>query len=135
MTARWEQMEDHITTLGLDGQSFSAEEFAGTLGVTTHEATGLIQAYLGRMVRNGDTIYVLHRTGRTKGAVWHVGTRALDEVGLLDQACDDMRVRNGKTVGALTSMARINPAIDPDVQVRVAAMQYSQTQLEYLLGK
>jgi hypothetical protein len=133
MTARWEQMEDYITTLGLDGQSFTAEEFAGTAGVTVHEATGLIQAYLGRMVRQGDTIYVLHRTGRTKGAVWHVGARALDEVGLLDQAVDDIRCRNVKTTGALTSMARISPTLDAEIQVKIAAMQYSQNQLEYLL--
>jgi len=135
MTARWEQMEDHITTLGLNGASFTAEALAATLGVPITEATLLIQAYLNRMVRQGDTIYVLHRSGRTKAAVWHVGVRALDKVGLTDQACDDMRCRLTKTVGALNAMARLNPTLGADVQMAVAAMGYNLTQLEYLLAQ
>lgn len=135
MTARWEQMEDHITTYGLDGTSFSVRDFAVTVGVPVREATSLTQAYLGRINRKGDTLYGLRRTGRTRATIWHVGTQAEDKEGLTEQACDDQRVRLAKNVAGLKTMGRLNPSIDPGVQVSVAAMEFTQNQLEYLLSK
>lgn len=73
MNEQWEELENWLTTSGV--VAFANWELAGLMGVSSEEASELIQAYQ-RAQKLQKTKFVISREGRTSGAVWHVGSTA-----------------------------------------------------------
>lgn len=74
---RWVQLEAWIEET--QPLNFTAVELAHAFGVSTREASRLIQSYLvAQRGRQSETAFVLKRAGRTKRAVWSVGQTTTD---------------------------------------------------------
>ncbi len=64
------------------------------LHVTAPYLTQLLRAYQMEQVKaESRTLFVLHRTGRTRAAVWHIGVRAKDVASIKEQFADDITYR------------------------------------------
>ena len=92
---RWEIMEhwlDHWQDE--NGHSpFSCRDLAASMAISTPEATGLIQAYQHEQTRTKSrTQFVIERKGRTRAAIWTVGTRKKDMQRLNRTYFDDIEV-------------------------------------------
>ena len=109
MASRWRDMESYLSAH--PGQSFNAVALAADLGVSSWEATQMIQAYLGvQRLPNSRTLYVLYRKGRTRAAVWHVGVRSTDMRLLSRQYLDDAKTRVIRALEPdLARMGVLNP--------------------------
>lgn len=74
---RWVQLEAWIEET--QPQNFTAIELGQAFGISTREASRMIQSYLvAQRGRRSETIFVLKRAGRTKRAVWSVGQTTAD---------------------------------------------------------
>lgn len=82
-------------------KQFTACGAAIDLNVETHVVSGWIQEYQRIQIQRGRTAHIIHRTGRTNGAVWHVGkaTDDLREVG--SQFLSDVRNRVDRAITPL----------------------------------
>ena len=134
MSKRSAELQAWITQQGLDNGSFTAVDLAQSKGITTHEASEMIQAFHRRQTRVGDNAYVIWREGRTRGAVWHVGTRTRDASGLARQAYDDLQHRwVNETIPSLHCIGDLNPRAAAVVSVMEVAFEYNLGQLDKLL--
>lgn len=119
---RWEQIENYLTQMVAQGQAFNAPALANDLGVPAWEASAMIQSYLAaQRGTKSKTLYVLYRTGRTRNALWHVGSRTLDVRNLGKQHLDDMKIR-------------IFRALEPDL-IRMGILNPRATQVADALAK
>lgn len=74
---RWLVLERWI--VNGEVENFTVEELASSLGVTVREGSRMIQSYLtAQRGKRSRTSFVLKRAGRTKRAVWSVGTQTAD---------------------------------------------------------
>lgn len=122
--SRWETLELFLFDNDMNNKSFTSVELAEWMEVEAPEASAYIQAYLDAQ-RDPDkrTIFALHRTGRTSGAVWHVGVRQRDVHSLNRQAADDVRCAFQRTV--FPTMHRcgvLNPRTRRVVETGITAM-------------
>jgi hypothetical protein len=97
------------------GTTFTSHDVANTLNVTTGKASEMVQAYLSAVPKpNCATDFAIHRTGRTRNAVWHVGHTVNDLRKMTNQFADDVEHR---VVAAITPMidhiADLNPKARP----------------------
>ena len=111
MSALWRDLEGHLLTRATPLVEFNGSGLAADMGISRREASALIRSHLDAQRRpNATTFYVLHRTGRTSGAVWHVESRAMDMRELSMQHLDDMRCRLEQSfVPDLIRMGVLNP--------------------------
>jgi phosphoribosyl-AMP cyclohydrolase len=120
MASSWRYLENNYLAGMQPGQAFNTADIVQTLGVTSHEATCLIQAYLvAQRAINSSTLYVLHRQGRTRAAVWTVGVRSRDVKELTRQCMDDITI---KVMDALAPDLRRMGVLNPRVAQTTAAM-------------
>lgn len=92
--ALWEQLEEFMIDNDMDGHAFTAISLGLSLDIPTARASVMIQSHLeAQASTKARTLYVLHRTGRTHSAVWHVGARAADARQVGSQAGDDFKRR------------------------------------------
>lgn len=129
---QWEVLEDYLTQAVVTGQQvFNQAALACDMGISGPRASWLIQSYLDAQRRpNSQTLYVLHRTGRTSNAVWHVGSRAQDARELGRQHLDDMRLRVVRAMEPdLIRMGILNPRA---VQVSDAIVAAVEANLQLL---
>lgn len=120
---KWETAQPFVFDQAASGTSFTAIEMAIDLGVTVRQASDLIQSYLRAQRRkNSPTLFVLHRTGRTRGSVWHVGARTADAKGMSQQTASDMTARVMRALGPdLKRMGVMNPRVAGLAQAMTAA--------------
>ena len=104
MTARWRQLDEHLYETGALGLVFNSAALADDLGLSTPDASALIQAYLNaQRGAESKTRYLLRREGRTRAATWHVGVRTKDVRLHIGQFASDVR-------------RRVERAIEPDLR-------------------
>lgn len=131
----WEELEAYITQQQLNGQEFNSLDVARTLGVSRLQATYLIQAYLkAQRNPNSQTLYVLSRSGRTKSALWRVGTRTTDVRELTRQCMDDISIKVTEALAPdLRRMGVLNPRcaqlVNAMTQVFIANVNLLATQV------
>jgi len=120
---RWEEMQQYLRTQ--KPMSFTCDSLAYDLGVSNWEATQLIQAYLSyQRDPYSKAHHILHRTGRTRAAVWHVGHTNGDADELTSQYMNDIRVRLHEAVAPdLNRMKVVNPRIAQLVNSTVNALE------------
>jgi hypothetical protein len=131
MPARWEILENYVSNQGGVGLAFNNAALAYDLGVSTWEASNMIQAYqeVQRLPRS-QTLYVIHRTGRTRNAVWHVGASTADARTMSHQQVDDFGTRLIRAWEPdLVRMGIINPRSN---QVVGAIINVAQANLQLL---
>lgn len=100
---------------------FSAEAAAAYLGIEVAEASDFVQSYLGatRSPRS-ETKYVLRREGRTKNAIWYVGSKTRDAKRHLGQFGSDVRRKITRTLEPdLRRIGEINPRALPAIQAGI----------------
>ena len=121
----WEKLQNYIRAT--NGQPFDAWTLAADLGITTREASAMIQSHLNaQRSANSMTQYVIHRIGRTRAAVWHPGDRALDAKELSRQTLDDMTVRVAAALEPdLLRMGVTNPRVRQLATALVGAFEAS----------
>lgn len=123
MSTSWEILEGYLGTVGV-GVEVNCAAIAADLGVSTQTASGFIQSYL--TAQRGDrsrTSYVLSRRGRTRSAVWHIGSRAADVRQRTAQGIDDMTTMLVRAMQPdLMAMGLHNPRAIPVVEANVRAM-------------
>lgn len=109
--AWWEWFEHEVLDSYGEGASFKTVEAAAALGISPDDAKTGLYAYEGaQRSQRSMTKYTLRRTGRTRGAVWHVGSSADDVRGVMGQMCDDTRSRLMDAIRPdIGRMAAINP--------------------------
>jgi len=81
MSARWEMLEDWLFTniYERNQQRFDVYMVAEGMKITVQSATRMIQSYLRAQRKpESNTLFVLKREGRTRSAVWSLGTRTVD---------------------------------------------------------
>lgn len=108
---KWEQLEAWLFERRTFGGDMTNEDIAEALDISHSEASDYIQSYLdAQRSPHSRTLYVLHRTGRTSSAVWHVGERTADARATSHQYFDDVRHRFVRAVEPdLARIAEINP--------------------------
>lgn len=108
---KWEVFEEYLFERDLLSEAFKCETVAADLGISTREASMLIQAYLdAQRSPTSRTLFVLSRNGRTSAAVWHVGARSADVRGLARQVLDDMAIKVYDALEPdMRRMAYLNP--------------------------
>jgi len=110
---RWEIMEQWlITWVNENGHApFSANELASSIGITTPEASGLIQAYQQEQSNlDPRSSFVIKRQGRTRAAFWSVGNRKRDVKQINLTFVEDMEVKAKRAFApALHRIAVLNP--------------------------
>ena len=117
---RWEIMEhwlDHWQDE--NGHSpFSCRDLAASMAISTPEATGLIQAYQHEQTRTKSrTQFVIERKGRTRAAIWTVGTRKKDMQRLNRTYFDDIEVKAHRGLEpTLRRIAALNPQLAKEVE-------------------
>jgi hypothetical protein len=133
--ARWEKVEQWIGANALIDGDFNNASLAAGLGIPTGTATDYIQAYLHEQNRHGSrTLYLLRRTGRTTGTIWHVGQRTSDARGLGKQTADDFQRRFHRCIKpALVRIEALNPRAATAAQTIMSMLNYSIRQLAEVL--
>lgn len=108
---RWEILEQWIFDTIPMGGTFTNIDIAVGLHITTRAATNYIQAYLDKQCSpDGSTLYVIHRSGRTKNTVWVVGMRTADARGTSHQYFSDVQRRWTRAVEpTLIEIGKKNP--------------------------
>jgi hypothetical protein len=113
---QWERMEEFLYAAELSGmKTFTNHDVAKILGIRPKEASYLIDAYQEAMAKpNCNTLFAVHRTGRTTAAVWHIGHSTKDLRRLTGQFADDVENR---LVSLITPMmdhiTKLNPKAQP----------------------
>jgi hypothetical protein len=109
---QWEVLEDFLIEQMADGGRIGTNaELASKMGVSTWTATARIQAHLvaqrGKRTR---TLFVLHREGRTKQAVWYAGVRAENVKAISGEFFHDVQTRFVRALAPdLSRIAEVNP--------------------------
>jgi hypothetical protein len=117
---RWEIMEEwlkHHVALN-DHKPFTCRDLAASLEISTPEATHLIQAYLMEQGRTKTRAkFDLKRKGRTRAALWSVGSRRKDLVQIDRTFLDDTKVKARRSLEPqLRQIARLNPQLAKEVE-------------------
>lgn len=112
---KWEKLEDYLFQSFFDGQEFTNRDIAEHFGVSPHEGSRMIQAYLdAQTTESVDTLFVLTRRGRTTSAVWHAGAATQDARDLYRQTVEDLNRRVERfVIGTLRHMGVRNPRAIP----------------------
>lgn len=108
----WEELEESfLFELALTETPFTNAELAEAWHISTSRASAYIDAYQEAQNRQDpQTLFVLHREGRTSTAVWHVGVRASDAREIGNQFADDVRRRVERAIEpSLTRLVQKNP--------------------------
>jgi hypothetical protein len=134
----WESFEKEVLDSLGEESSFRADTLGEQLGIRfpTNAASRGIQVYLAaQRGPKSHTKYALHREGRTRDAVWTIGTRTSDARAVVGQFGDDTRHRivralrpdlhriasvNGRSLRAIEE--QLAPAVDGVVQIIGAMM-------------
>jgi hypothetical protein len=129
----WEELDDLIAQHSLT--AFTAEGLGTLVGQPTYRIGRLIQCHLVHQTSPwAISPVVLTRTGRTRAAVWHVGTRVADVKNLGKQTASDLRCRIQDFVEpTLTRIETLNPRAAATAQIALQALLYSAGQLESML--
>lgn len=124
----WDELDDWLEKYGKLNHSFSAEVLGASLGISTPDASTMIQQYLAEQ-RRGEkarTGYVLKRRGRTRAAVWTVGEKTKDARRILRQYDSDIRRTFWRAVEPdLLAIAEINPQARKMVEQKLEAIMDS----------
>jgi hypothetical protein len=133
---QWEQLEQWIISNGLVNGDFVSWQVAHDLGISGRDASSVIQNYLEAQTRPvSPTAFVLTRSGRTSGTVWHVGFKTDDARALCKQEADDARWRFERfTRPSLLKIVGLNPRAAVVVQTLELAFEYNLGQLEFMLN-
>lgn len=112
---RWEQLEAWIYDTHQDGGNFTNYDVADGLEISNRQATYFIQAYQEAQRKpDSNTLYVIHRDGRTKRAVWTAGVRTADARAVSHQFFDDVQHRWLRAIEPdLAHIAERNPRARP----------------------
>lgn len=121
MLERWQILESWLSR-DWQPEKFSARDLARELEIERCEASGLIYAYRDAQ-RNGKTLFVLKREGRTRAAVYSIGERTTDAMALSRQLFSDVqvKVRNAYEPD-LRQLAAINPHAAKRVELTLNAV-------------
>lgn len=129
MNPLWRQLEDHLATSGF--QQITARGLAVDLSITRGEATRMIQSHLWAQRHGRATLYVIHRTGRTKNAVWHVGARSADMREMTRQCFDDIQTHIHEVLFRdMERMSNLNPRIGRLVTATMNALDANLAMME-----
>jgi len=90
--ARWEILEEWL--FDHEGEPFTNQTLANSLGASPREGSMLIRAHLGAQRKlDSQTLYVIKRDGRTSRAVWTSGERMIDAKALGNTLYEDVVVK------------------------------------------
>jgi hypothetical protein len=128
---RWERLEAWIFETHPDGGRFTNYDVADGLGLTNRQGTYYLQAYQEAQRRlDSTTLYVIHRDGRTKRAVWTAGVRTADARALSHQFFDDVEHRFKRAIAPdLAHIADRNPRARPKCNQITASVGHHALEL------
>jgi len=122
---QWEQVEGVLLEYDFSEAYLTNEWLSQALGVTTSQASRMIQSYLiaQRSVKS-QTGFVLKRAeGRTTSSQWSVGQRIKDARQINRMFADDVKCKLKRAVEPdLLAIARINPRAVPQIEMLIDVM-------------
>lgn len=128
-SSRWERMEAWLFDQDRDDRPvedlrFTNIDLAKAMRVDRREASALIASYLdAQRAPKSNTLYVLHRTGRTSTAVWQVGQRTADAREIAGTLFDDVEVKVKQAFAPdLKRLAEKNPRAAKFVSGKIASV-------------
>lgn len=131
----WERMEEFLYSAELSGmKTFTNHDVAHVLGVTPSEGSKLIDCYQDAMTKpNCNTLFAIHREGRTKSATWHIGQTTKDLRALTAQYADDVENRATTVIAPMMEhITKLNPKAQPQATktvIRIGRLIQSLTDL------
>lgn len=131
----WERMEEFLYAAELGGiKSFTNHDVAHVLKVSPSRASQLIDAYQVAMTKpNCNTLFAIHREGRTASARWIIGQSTKDLRAMTAQFADDVENRIvSAVVPTMNHIGQLNPKALPQATktlMRIGRLVQSLTDL------